>query len=190
MYDSKDVKLSEMNWRNEFLHLILTGNEKWCHYHNPKVGQRMNTTWALPHIDCQTEYPWRREYHAVCLMWPAGYGVLWDAPIKLNNQRATISNSIHAFEPNIEGETATIRAEVRHDNFAKWQPSPIYFTAGQEIPENGEMGSPTSPALWSRLCNFWLLLVLVDVAWPGWEGLLQIRKRYLSIVSKMEESWR
>lgn len=106
-------------------------------------------------------------YDSVYLVGLAWCGVLWAASTGSSDRRTTVSNSIDAFELGVEGKTTTIRAEARQDKFAACQRSSLYYIAGQNIPRNLELGSPTPPSAFPKSCRFWLLFVPVDQASPG-----------------------
>ena len=63
--------LERQRWKG-FLHRIVTGDEKWVHYDNPKRRK----SWGVPgHVDGQTEYS-RLQGHALYLVGPARRSVL------------------------------------------------------------------------------------------------------------------
>jgi len=66
-------QLLERQRRKGFLHRIVTGNEKWVHYGNPK--KIMGSSRPCFHIDGQTEYS-RLQGHALYLVGPARRSVL------------------------------------------------------------------------------------------------------------------
>jgi len=57
--------------RKGFLHRIVTGDEKWIHYDNPKRRK----SWGVPMLPRQTEYS-RLQGHALYLVGPAWRSVL------------------------------------------------------------------------------------------------------------------
>ena len=59
--------------RKEFLHRIVTRDEKWVHYDNPQ--KIMGSSQPCFHVDGQTEYS-RLQGHALYLMGPARRSVL------------------------------------------------------------------------------------------------------------------
>ena len=156
-------QLLERQRRKEFLHRIVTGDEKWIHYDNPK--QKI----IVPgfHVDGQTEYS-RLQGHALYLVRPARRNVLWTVKTDWNNHRRSVSNAIDAFEPSIERQTAAIQRDTIK---WFWQCSTPCCESGQDILGNVEMGSPTLPAVFSRRCFLWLSLVSINGTRPGWPAL-------------------
>ena len=131
-------QLFERQKRKGFLHRIVTGDEKWIHYDNPKRRK----SWGKPgHASTSTA---KTNIHGsklmLCIWWGA-------APAKRNHHWRSLPTAIDAFKPSIEGKTATIRAEARQSNFAARQRSTSCRTSREKILGNVEMGSPTPPAV-------------------------------------------
>ena len=96
------------------------------------------------HVDYQIEYlPCQGQ--ALHLVRPARYGVLWAVKTEWNHHRGFVSNAIDAFQPSIEGETATVLRETRQSYLPAWQCSVICRKIGQDILGNAEMGGITQP---------------------------------------------
>ena len=66
-------QLLERQRRKGFLHRIVTGDEKWVHYDNPK--KIMGSSRSCFHLDGHTEYS-RLQGHALYLVGPARRSVL------------------------------------------------------------------------------------------------------------------
>ncbi|GBP48058.1 Mariner Mos1 transposase [Eumeta japonica] len=49
------------------LHRIVTGDEKWIHYYNPKRRKFMRTAWPRVNIHSKTEYSWKKVM--LCIWW-------------------------------------------------------------------------------------------------------------------------
>ena len=95
-----------------FLHRIVTGEEKWVHYDNPKRRK----SWGFPgHAFTSTAKP---NIHGskvmLCIWWDQLDVVmrLWTVKTDWNNHRRSVSNAIDAFEPSIERQTAAIQRET------------------------------------------------------------------------------
>ena len=97
--------------RKGFLHRIVTGDEKWVHYDNPK-RKIMRSSPPCFYVGGQTEYS-RLQGHTLYLVGPTRRSVLWTVKTDWNNHRRSVSNAIDAFEPSIERQTAAIQQETR-----------------------------------------------------------------------------
>ena len=83
------------------------------------------------------------------------------------NHRGSVSNANDVFEPNIEGETATVPRETRQSYSPAWQCSATCRNTDQDILGNAEMGGLTPPAVLSRRCSFRLPFVSINRTRPG-----------------------
>lgn len=63
------------------------------------------------HIDDQTQYSHLQD-HALHLVRPDLHSLLLDVEIECNNHRRSLSTINHAFDPNIERQTAAIQQEA------------------------------------------------------------------------------
>ena len=180
------------------------------------------STMIIPGAKNHGEYPdmpprWRPDRiftvprFALHLVGPARCGVLWAVETEWNYRRGSVSNSIDAFEPIIEGETVTVPRETRQGYSPTWQCSATCRKTGQDILENAVMEGPTLPAVLSRRCSFRVPFVSIEGTWPGSSAFPLLRrskkmdrfvdglkrcivfpKWYPTIAGKMEKSsgWR
>jgi len=63
----------------------------------------------------------------------AGCSLLWAAQTERNYHGRSLSTTIDAFEPSIEGKTAAIRAKTRQSDFAIWQRSATCCKTGENL---------------------------------------------------------
>ena len=68
-------QLLERQRRKGFLHRIVTGDEKWVHYDNPKRRKSWGVPGHASTVDGQTEYSWLQD-HALYLVGPARRSIL------------------------------------------------------------------------------------------------------------------
>ena len=94
-------QLLERQRRKGFLHHIVTGDEKWVHYDNPKRRK----SWGVPgHASTSTA---KLNIHGskvmLCIWWDQ-LGVYYELlkPKLKQSQAVSVSNAIDAFEPSIE----------------------------------------------------------------------------------------
>ena len=97
--------------RKEFLHRIVTGDEKWVHYDNPKRRK----SWGVPdHASTSTAKPNIHGSKIMLCIWWDQLGVVY---YELLKPTETITGdqyrTIDAFEPSIERQTATIQRKTR-----------------------------------------------------------------------------
>ena len=117
------------------------------------------------HVDGRTEYS-RFQGYALHLVGPARCGVLWAVKTEWNHHRGSVSNAIDAFQPNIEGETATVPRETRQCYTPAWQCSPTGRKTGQNIVGNAKMGGLTLPAVLSGRRSFRLPFFAINRTRP------------------------
>ena len=55
----KSEMLLERHKKKSFLHRIVTGDERWIHYDNPKRKKIICETRPTSQINGKAEYPWR-----------------------------------------------------------------------------------------------------------------------------------
>ena len=101
--------------RKAFLHRIVTGNEKWIHYDNPKRRKSWGkpghalTSSAKPNIHCSKLL--------LCISWDR-QGVIYYELLKTND---TITRDRYRLQLMLESilkrKTAAIRAETRQSDF-------------------------------------------------------------------------
>ena len=166
------------NWQNHWEWLnkpFQNASKPWEWFKGKEIGFRMS--WSREMLkgffllvnSCfkdRTEYSLCQGY-ALHLMGPARCGVLWAVETEWNHHRASVANVIDAFEPYIEGETATVSRETRQSYPPAWQCSATCRKTGQDILENAEMGGLTQPTLLFRRCSFRLPFVSIDGTRPG-----------------------
>ena len=93
--------------------------------------------------------------------------VLWANETEWNHHRGSVSSAIDAFEPSIEGETATVPTETRQSYPPAWQCSATCRKTGQDMLGNAGMEGLTPPVVLSRRCSFRLPFVSIDGIQPG-----------------------
>ena len=140
------------------------------------------------HVNGQTEYS-RCQGYVLHLVGPAW----WTVGTEWNHHRGSVSNAIDAFEPSMEGETATVPRETRQSYPPAWQSSATCHKTGQYLLGNIEMGNHTPPAVLSRRCSFPLLFVSwksqgMDLFMDRHEIHIVLSRCYLTIPKKMEKS--
>lgn len=85
--------------RKGFLHRIVTGDEKWIHYDNPKRRK----SWGKPgHASTSMAKPNIHEANAVHLVGSAWSNLLRTTPTQSNRHRRTLPTTTDAIEPSIE----------------------------------------------------------------------------------------
>jgi len=146
--------------RKSFLHRIVTGDEKWIHYDNPKKRK----SWELSgqhrfNIDSQAEYSWKKT-HVVYLVGSVWCRVLWVAQTERDHYWGSLPNTIDEIEPSTQGNAPTTPGMTK-----LFSCSITCCGAGQNLLRNTQMESSTPP-VFSRHCSFWLPLVPIDDAWP------------------------
>ncbi|KAL6265763.1 hypothetical protein P5V15_002574 [Pogonomyrmex californicus] len=67
--------LLQRHERKSFLYRIVTGDEKWIYFENPKRKKIVAFTWRSRSINIKAKLL-RQEDHALCLMGPERYCVL------------------------------------------------------------------------------------------------------------------
>ena len=105
--------------------------------------------------------------YALHLVGPLRCGVLWSVETEWNYHMGSVSDAIDAFEPSIEGETATVPRETLQSYPPAWQCSNTCRKTGRGILGNAEIGGLTPPAVLSRCCSFRLPFVSIDGTRPG-----------------------
>jgi len=104
-------QLIQRQQRKGFLHRIVTGDEKWIFYDNPKK-KKYYAKWSIVAIDLNTmaEHSWFD--HALYLVGPKGSYLLWAADSWRFHYGQSVSATIDSFEPCIARKT---EYEQRHD---------------------------------------------------------------------------
>ena len=103
-------QLLERQRRKGFLHRIVTGDEKWVHYDNPKRRK----SWGVPgHASSSTAKPNIHGSKVMLCIWWDQLGVVYYELLKPTETITSISNAIDAFEPTIERQTAAIQREIK-----------------------------------------------------------------------------
>ena len=77
-------------------------------------------------------YPWF-QVSALHLVVSAGCSLFWVAQAERNHHGRSLSTTIDAFEPKIEGKTAAIRAETQQSDFAVSQRSTTRFKTSENL---------------------------------------------------------
>ena len=98
-------QLLQRQKRKGFLHRIVTGDEKWIYYSNPKRKK----SWVKPG-EAVASTP-KRNIHGsklmLCIWWDQLGVVYYELP-QLNHHRRSLSTTIDAFEPSIKRKMAAI----------------------------------------------------------------------------------
>ena len=98
--------------RKGFLHRILTADEIWIHYSNPKRRK----SWGLPgHASTSSARPNILATKVMLCIWWDQVGLIYYDLFKTerNHHWGTVSNAIDAYEPSTARKTARIRAEAQ-----------------------------------------------------------------------------
>jgi len=90
--------------RQDFLHRIITGDEKWIHYDNPKKRK----SWGPPeHVSTSTAKPniHGKKTHVVYLAGSVWCRVLWVIQIERDHYWGSLPNTIDEIELSTQGKT-------------------------------------------------------------------------------------
>ena len=118
--------------KKSLLHLIVTGDEKWIHYDNPKRKKSYVKPGQPAKINGKAEYPWR-EGNSLYLVRSEGCAVLWAAKTGWNHQWRTLPNTINPFEERNSRKTPGICDQTWGNNFSSWQRSVPCCYSGLEL---------------------------------------------------------
>jgi len=171
------------------LHRIVTDDEKWIHYDNPKKRKSWgppgyaSTSIAKPNI--------HRKKLILCLVGSAWCRVLWVAQTERDHYWGSLPNTIDEIESSTQGKTRPLLLQAWQNYSPVWQCSTTCCGAGQNLLRNTQIGSSIPPAVFFKHCSFRLLLVPIDDAWPVFTSY-EDTKNYIDdwIASKDEAFFR
>ena len=109
--------LLERHKKKWFLHRVVTGDEKWIHYDNPK---RKKSYVKPGQNNLKAEYLWRKG-NALYFLGSEGCAVLWAAKAGWNHQWRTLPNTSNPFEHSNSRKTPEICDQTRGNNCPSWQ---------------------------------------------------------------------
>ena len=152
-------QLLQQQKRKGFLHRIMSNDEKWIHYNNPKCrrswgkASHASTSMAKPNIHGLK--------HLLCIWWDLLDVVYYAAQTNWNHHGKSLSTTIDVFESSIEEKNGC----YTNRGATKWF---CNMTTWGHVLQNGLkpswkhlMGSPTPTAVFTRHCPDWLSLVLI-----------------------------
>ena len=158
--------LQRQNWKG-FLNRIVTGDEKWVHYDNPKCRK----SWAMPGNASMSMA--RPNIHGakfmICIWWDH-LGVVYYELLKpsetitvdrYRTQLRCLSQALKEKRPQYQERHAKVI--IQHDNAR----SHVARLVKTYVLRNAEMGAHTPAAVLSRHCFFWLPFVSIDGTRPG-----------------------
>ena len=118
------------------------------------------------HVDGQTEYS-RYQGHALHLVGPARFDVLWAIEIEWNHHRGRYRTPLMRLNRALKEKRPKYLCKTRQSYPQAWQCSVTCHKTGQDILGNAEMGGLTLPAVLYRRCSFQVVFFSTDDIQPG-----------------------
>ena len=147
---------------NERVFYIVTGDEKWIHYDNPKKRKSWGPS---DHASISTVKPNIHGKKFILCIWWDQFGVVYYELLKSNE---TITGALYRTQlMRLSRALKEKRAHYysRHDKIILLHDNASSITccgASQNLLRNIQMGSSTPPAVFSRHCSFRLPLIPID----------------------------
>ena len=155
-----------LQWqRKRFLHHIVTSDEKWIHYDNPKNRR----SWGKPgHTSTSVAKPNIHGLKLLLCTWSDLLGVVYYEMLKPTK---TITGDCYQLQLMCLSQALKkkwLLSEQRHDKvILQHDNARSHCKMGKNLLGNAWMGNPTLATTLPRHCPVQLLLVPINGIWPG-----------------------
>jgi len=147
--------------KKQFLYQIITGDEKWIYYDNPKRKR----SWV--DLDQPSKSIPKRNIHGskvlLCIWWDMK-GIVHYELLKPNETITAerYKQPINWFKSCIKSETSNYSSKKAQSDIVAWQCSTARCKSSSRNVINIKMGSPTTSRVFIRLCFSGLPLILIE----------------------------